>query len=72
MTNFVTVTPAYGRDYKSAAAALKDWIADKDFLVQDITNFWDKKPINKSQADAAGYKINIRFNKLKNITAVGV
>lgn len=26
-----TVTPAYGRDYKSKAAALADWKAGKDF-----------------------------------------
>ena len=29
----VTVIPAYGRDYKSAAAALADWQAGKDFRI---------------------------------------
>jgi hypothetical protein len=29
----MTVTPAYGRDYKSAAAARADWNAGKDFRI---------------------------------------
>lgn len=28
----MTVTPAYGRDYKSKAAALADWNDGKDFV----------------------------------------
>ena len=30
-TTTATVLPAYGRDYKSKAAALADWQAGKDF-----------------------------------------
>jgi hypothetical protein len=29
-----TLTPAYGRDYKSAEAVLKDYTEGKDFVVQ--------------------------------------
>jgi hypothetical protein len=29
-----TISPAYGRDYKSAAAAKKDWINGKDFRME--------------------------------------
>lgn len=32
MTTWLTVTPAYGRDYKSLKAAKEDWLADKDFI----------------------------------------
>lgn len=31
MRTYLTVTPAYGRDYKSKAAVLADWKAGKDF-----------------------------------------
>ena len=29
----ITLTPAYGRDYKSKAAVLEDWNAGKDFII---------------------------------------
>lgn len=28
----ITLTPAYGRDYKSKAAVLDDWEDNKDFI----------------------------------------
>lgn len=33
---YMTVVPAYGRDYKSEAAAVADWNAGLDFRIQDI------------------------------------
>jgi len=30
---FVTVVPAYGRDYTSGKAAKADWDANKDFII---------------------------------------
>ena len=32
----VTVSPAYGRDYKDGAEAVKDWQDGKDFEIQSI------------------------------------
>lgn len=29
----ITLTPAYGRDYKSAAAAVEAWELGKDFII---------------------------------------
>ena len=31
---FLTLVPAYGRDYKSKKAVLADWEANIDFLIQ--------------------------------------
>jgi len=59
----LTVIPAYGRDYKSGKAAKADWNNDKDFIIADMFNPYDGKPINKQ--DSAGYKISIRFNQLR-------
>ena len=56
---YLTVTPAYGREYKTAKAAKADWHANKDFIINDAFNRWDGKPINKEQA--AEYSITIRF-----------
>jgi hypothetical protein len=52
-----TVTPAYGREYKSAKAARADWDSGKDFILQAFGHPYDGKPINKHDAEAAGYDI---------------
>lgn len=64
----LTLTPAYGRDYKSKAAALADWNANKDFIIADASNRWAGKPINKSQAVGSGYYTWIRYDRLRKIT----
>jgi hypothetical protein len=65
----VTVVPAYGRDYKSKAAALADWNGDKDFIVQDYA--MPAKPINRSDAASLGLSIMIRYNRLTRVTSAG-
>jgi hypothetical protein len=67
----MTVSPAFGRDYKSKAAALADWAAGKDFLIEGVGR-WAGKPINKAQADADGIQVKIRFNGLRSVVAVPV
>ena len=66
MSHYIEVTPAYGRDYKSAKAAQADWAADKDFVIQDFMSPWDGKPINRSQAVEAGYTV-IRYGQLRKV-----
>lgn len=36
MNNTLTLVPAYGRDYKSKAVLLADWLAGKDFRIVGI------------------------------------
>lgn len=36
MINLLTVSPAYGRDYRSAKEAIADWQAGKDFKAESI------------------------------------
>ena len=63
-----TLTPAYGRDYKSKKAVLADLKSDKDFLLSDLSSRWDGKPINLSQLVEAGYTVvNVRYGKLRKI-----
>jgi hypothetical protein len=60
----MTVLPAFGRDYSTIAAVLADWNEGKDFLVADVTNRWDGKPMNKQSAEEAGiFKVGIRYAK---------
>ena len=62
---FITVTPAYGRDYKTAKAAKADWQAGKDFIIQSYGHPYDGKPISKN--DKGSESINIRFDGLRKI-----
>lgn len=66
MTTYLTVSGAYGRDYKSAKAAQQDWNEGKDFRVRSLFHR-DGTYINKEDADKAGYEVNIRY---KNDTMI--
>jgi hypothetical protein len=58
------VIPAYGRDYKSLAGVQRDWDAEKDFIIADISSSYDGKPINKQQTKP-GDRIVVRYEKLR-------
>jgi hypothetical protein len=62
-----TLIPAYGRDYKSAKAAKKDWQEGKDFIIADIFNPWDGKPMSIRDAQP-GENFMLRYNRLMKIT----
>jgi hypothetical protein len=67
MTKRLTVLPAYGRDYKTAEAARKDWAAGKDFIISDFFNPYDGKYINKEDADRSGIQTQLRFRNQTQI-----
>lgn len=66
---YITLVPAYGRDYKSGKAVQADWDANKDFLICDMFSPWDGKPINKEQA-TVGCTYNIRYKGKTQIKAI--
>jgi hypothetical protein len=66
---FTTLVPSYGRDYKSAAAVKADWDANKDFTINDMSNPFDGKQINKQDAQP-GESFNVRYAKLTKMTTV--
>ncbi len=61
----MTVSGAYGRDYRSAKAARADWNAGKDFIVQDFSSPWCGKPVNKEQAQ--GEAVMIRYAGMRKV-----
>ena len=68
MTKRTTLTPAYGRDYKSKATVKADLDRDLDFLLADFSSPWDGKPVNLSQLKADGYtEVNIRYKQLRSV-----
>lgn len=52
--NYITVTPAYGRDYKSRAAMLVDWEAGKDFIEGRSGKYCSKRDFENIHAVVSG------------------
>ena len=69
---YATVTPAYGRDYKSAKEAKADFADGKDFILQDIMSPWDGKPCSVRDLGEPYTHVTIRFGKMRNVTVVAL
>ncbi len=64
---YMTLIPAYGRDYKTAKDAKAAFEANKDFMV--TSGIDDGRYINREQIEP-GTTVNIRFKQLRNIAQV--
>lgn len=64
--NYRSLTPAYGRDYKSMKAVKADFDAQKDFVLQPEGCY-----INKQQI-AKGVTVNIRYKQLREVCPITV
>lgn len=62
-----TLTPAYGRDYKSKKALLEDFNANKDFILNSPTSqdYVNREDLNASTTTS----IQVRW---KGMTMVGI
>lgn len=71
---YLTIVPAYGRDYTSQKAVREDWNANKDFIIQDISSPDNGRYINKSDAEqfSPGITVNIRYKKMTQVMPVKV
>ena len=64
--NYTTLTPAYGRDYKSGKAAREDFLNKKDFILQpngQYVGIGDYAP---------GVTVNIRYKRMTQVAVVKV
>jgi hypothetical protein len=65
--------PAYGRDYKSKKAVEADFMADKDFIIADVSSMWNDKYVNRPQLiDAGVTEVNIRYCNLSKVCVLPV
>jgi hypothetical protein len=73
MTKWLTLTPAYGRDYKDEKQVLDHWLKGKDFLISDISCRWNGSYINVEDAknNEPNTIFKIRFNQLADIVLIG-
>ena len=66
--NFITLLPAYGRDYKSKKAIIDDLNNNKDFL--ESTSL---KAINKQQFKELNISsFNVRYDQQRKITNIKI
>ena len=63
----MTLTPAYGRDYTSKTQVQKDWDANRDFIIADISHPYNGKYANKSDLAKEFDVVFIRYQKLTKI-----
>lgn len=69
----MTLTPAYGRDYKSKKEIQNDWDAGKDFVISDMFSGEDGRYINREDAVRAGIRsVNVRYKRLTQIAVIRV
>jgi hypothetical protein len=69
----VTLTPAYGRDYKSKKEIQADLDADKDFEIADVFGGNAGRKVNKTQLKELGIAaVNVRYAKLTKVTILKV
>jgi len=68
---YMTLTPSYGRDYKSARAVKADWKADKDFTIASMGSDCGRY-CNRSDLIGNESTVTIRYNRLRNIVMIKV
>ena len=61
---FVTVVPAYGRDYKSKKEVLADWEANKDFKIECMAHPNNGCYINLADTKGLSDTFTARYKKL--------
>ena len=64
--NYTTLTPAYGRDYKSGKAAKEDFPNRKDFILQPNGQYIGIGDF------ASGITVNIRYKQMRQVTTIKV
>jgi len=63
----MTLTPSYGRDYKSAKAVEADFRAGKDFTITSIGPHMGRQC---SIGDLKGQSVTLRYAKLRKVIVV--
>ena len=67
---FLTVVPAYGRDYKNKKEVEKDWVDGKDFRIESIGHRYNGSYTSirdEASLQTEGYQgVGIRYKGLRN------
>ena len=68
----MTLTPAYGADYKSQKEVRAAFAADKDFIIADVMNPDSGRYCNRADLLGSESSVMIRYAKLRKIVQVDV
>ena len=66
----VTLTPAYGRDYKTAKAAEVAFTSGKDWVVADIMHPFAGRYCSLRDFVKSGETVKLRFNKNRSFKVI--
>ena len=62
----MTLTPAYGRDYGSKVKVVEAFMADKDFIVRDVTSPWYGLPVCRGDLMKVGIRtVTLRYRQAR-------
>lgn len=64
---YMTVVPAYSRDYKSEDEARSAWLGGKDFRIADISSPDDGRYTSARDWTGQPVTVNIRYDKLRHV-----
>ena len=68
--NYLTISPAYGRDYKKASDATKDFVEGKDFIMESLmAGGWTYCSVRDF---APGVVVSVRYAKMRKVVNVKV
>jgi len=65
----LTISPAYGRDYKSRAAALAAWHEGRDFLNQSLSGgrYVSRSEFLRPEVCSGYTHVSIRYDRLRKV-----
>lgn len=70
----LTLSPAYGRDYKSKKEVEAAWQAGKDFIIETYGHPYSGKPVNIEAVDAllteGVREVNVRFKQQRSVCVI--
>ena len=66
--SYLTLLPAYGRDYKSKRAILNDLNSLKDFVISHTGQYINKPQFKELQINS----FNVRYDQQRKITNINI
>ena len=66
--NYLTLLPAYGRDYKSKRSIINDLNSLKDFLVSNTGSYVNKQQFKELNISS----FNVRYDQQRKITNINI
>lgn len=70
MSQYITLVPAYGKDYKSKKEVLADWTEGKDFQIASFGPDDGRYCSIRDFHSDSGVVLNIRYKRLTQICVV--